>query len=376
MTEQHSGSPAACPHCGSDGTRVGRVTLKNLLRPESQDAIDGEPFYVCSAPGCDTVYFRPNDGRVFGRSDLTVRFGLKETEPPRTVCYCFDHTIEEIEGEIARSGRSTAIDRIKASMKRQGCRCEQTNPLGRCCLNSVQAAVSAALESAGRDTTAPDAAGFTDCCGPRAAAQKEALPGSRAGILATGGSVLAALLSSACCWLPLLLVAFGASAAGVAGFFEAYRLYFITGAVVLLGLGFYMVYFRKAPREPGSACATSRHKAGRLRPLMLWAATGLVGASIFFPNYVGRLLGSPTPANVEAGLEAAAYHIDGMTCQGCADTLGNALAKLSNVKGVEVDYENQSAVVRFLPDQPVPPRRVIEAVQAAGYSAKPAEATP
>lgn len=37
----------------------------------------------------------------------------------------------------------------------------------------------------------------------------------RTGLVAFGGSVLAALVASACCWLPLLLVTFGGSAAGV-----------------------------------------------------------------------------------------------------------------------------------------------------------------
>ena len=44
--------------------------------------------------------------------------------------------------------------------------------------------------------------------------------GQKVGLWATGGAVISAILSSACCWLPFLLIAFGASAAGVSGFFE------------------------------------------------------------------------------------------------------------------------------------------------------------
>jgi len=64
------------------------------------------------------------------------------------------------------------------------------------------------------------------------------------GRLAAGGAVLAAVLSSACCWLPLLLllVGSGASVASVSAFFEAWRWPLVGGAVVLLGIGFFLAY--------------------------------------------------------------------------------------------------------------------------------------
>ena len=61
---------------------------------------------------------------------------------------------------------------------------------------------------------------------------------------AATGSVLAAMASSACCWLPLVLMGVGLSAAGVGTFFERYRPYFLVVAVVLLGVWFYFNYFR------------------------------------------------------------------------------------------------------------------------------------
>ena len=177
---------------------------------------------------------------------------------------------------------------------------------------------------------------------------------------------MAAILSSACCWLPLVLIAFGASAVGVAGFFEAYRLYFIIGAGGLLTFGFYMVYFRKEKCEPGSSCATPNRKLRIFSQAILWTATVLVGTFVFFPNYVGFMLGSPTQAATTvdtAGLASAKFHIEGMTCEGCANILHVALTKLPDVKAAE-------------PDKPVPPERVFEAVTAAGYSATPASEVP
>jgi NAD(P)H-nitrite reductase large subunit len=70
------------------------------------------------------------------RGDLTVRVGIKERNGPRHVCYCFNHTIEEIEEEVRRSGTTTVLDDIKTRMK-TACWCETKSPQGSCCLASV-----------------------------------------------------------------------------------------------------------------------------------------------------------------------------------------------------------------------------------------------
>ncbi len=387
----------ACPTCGQKGQKVTRVTLESLLRPERRcdiGDIDENQYYVCATLRCDTVYFGARGGQTFRKPDLTVRFGLKETDAPRHVCYCFDHTIEEIHDEIQRTGESTVVESIKVDMKGPGCRCEYTNPLGACCLKTVQVAVADALRSLGNEEEAASAGAVdhsdccagngharkdeevtADCCATQSDASESIGVGSardRAGTLAASGSVVAAILSSACCWLPLVLIAFGASAAGVAGFFEAYRTYFIVGAVGLLGFGLYMVYFRREQCEPGSACAAPNRKLVRFNKVMLWTATALVGAFVMFPNYAGLVLGSPSQASATvdaAGLASAKYHIEGMTCEGCSGILHSALTELPGVKAAEVDFATKSAVVHYEPGKPVAPKRVIEVVKAAGYSA-------
>ena len=379
-----------CPQCGNHGRKVKRVTLKSLLHPERRSDISGEQYHVCLAPECETVYFGAGDA-AFGKSDLSVRFGLKETSSPRPVCYCFEHSIEEIHDEIRRTGQSTVLDSIKADMKGPGCRCEQTNPLGGCCLKSVQQVVEQGFKLAGREDTSArrGVGGHEDCCasdsgesGPTDEVREDCCRTEtgargvdathrRTGIFAASGSALAAILSSACCWLPLLLIAFGVSAAGVAGFFEAYRLYFIAGALVMLGIGFYTVYFRRETCAPDSACAAPNRRLRAFSRIMLWTATGLVGAFVFFPNYVGHLFAAP-PSGIalapDVRLATATFRIEGMTCEGCATGLRAALAKLPDVASVEVDYPTKTAVVRYSADSPNVENEVIEAVKVAGYA--------
>lgn len=147
-------STKVCPTCGKTGRQVDRVTLEHLVLPNRRGDIDDALHYVCATPRCETVYFVGRHAKTFRKSDLTVRFGQKEIDAPRPVCYCFDHTIEEIHDEIHRTGESTIADSIRAEMKGPGCRCEYTNPLGGCCLAAVQAAVADAFRSIGNERQA------------------------------------------------------------------------------------------------------------------------------------------------------------------------------------------------------------------------------
>jgi len=95
-------------------------------------------YYFCEAPDCDVVYFPLNsDEPSFRRSDLLVRVGLKETEDPVPVCYCFGFTRKDIWDEITQAGRSTIAELIKVEVRAGNCACEVKNPSGKCCLGNV-----------------------------------------------------------------------------------------------------------------------------------------------------------------------------------------------------------------------------------------------
>jgi mercuric ion transport protein len=104
----------------------------------------------------------------------------------------------------------------------------------------------------------------------------------RSGWLATGG-VLGAILASTCCIGPLLLVSLGVSGAWIGNLtaLEPYKAYFIAATLVLLGLGFRQVYFRRKPAcEEGSYCA--RPESSLITKTALWVAAilALLAATI------------------------------------------------------------------------------------------------
>jgi len=134
-----------CPACGSRGRRVPPVTIENLATPAVLATLeDTAGFAYCPATACDVVWFHPSGNIILGRADCRVPVGLKEATPPRPICYCFEHTIEEIESEIRDRG-ATDIPATIAAKCRQGLdRCEETNPQGSCCLGNINKVVKAA----------------------------------------------------------------------------------------------------------------------------------------------------------------------------------------------------------------------------------------
>ncbi len=148
-----------CPVCGGKGKGVKRVTIESLLTEEARLRVASpDNFRFCPTPTCDVAYFRPGNGERFVRQDVRVRIGLKETEPPRSVCYCFHHSVEEIEAEVAATGTSRIPDQI-ADKCRQGLdRCEETNPKGSCCLGDVRRAVNEAQGRRPEESSSSDAA--------------------------------------------------------------------------------------------------------------------------------------------------------------------------------------------------------------------------
>lgn len=382
MIPSNTSQQTHCSSCGTKRKKVGRITLESLLTPRAARRLGDAQYRFCDSLDCDTVYFA-EDGSTFSKADLTVRVGVKERTAPRHVCYCFDHTIEEINDEVARTGVSTVLDDIKTRMA-TACWCETKSPMGTCCLGTVSKYVKLAIAGQSQDVpSASDEEAIADCCafdssvdGPQLSMGKKRNGAQRAGVLATGGSVLTAVLSSACCWLPLLLLAFGTSAAGVSMFFERWRPYFAVVAIALLGLGFYFSYFRASSCKD-ECCSAMARRGQKLNRATLWVSTVVVMAFVLFPKYVGVLMdavsGDQRVASAAEGSAITeksatfAFDIGGMSCEACAVTLKAELKRIPGVVSVAVDYDTKSAVLSASDDTIIP--EVIEAAKKHGYSA-------
>jgi mercuric ion transport protein len=113
-------------------------------------------------------------------------------------------------------------------------------------------------------------------------------PSSGPSSLFAAGSVLAAIIASFCCILPIVFALTGFSILGASALFDGWRPYLLGLTFGLLGLGFYFAYRpRREACAPGTACrAGATNRAGRL---VLWLATAAVILFAAFPYYSGRV---------------------------------------------------------------------------------------
>jgi hypothetical protein len=126
---------------------VDTITLKALLRPDALARLQvGAAYRFCATSTCSIVYFAADTQSIYHKEDLEVRVGLKETQDPVPLCYCFGHTRASIEDEIARTGKSTATATITVHIKAGRCGCDVNNPSGTCCLGEVNKTVKELLK--------------------------------------------------------------------------------------------------------------------------------------------------------------------------------------------------------------------------------------
>jgi mercuric ion transport protein len=114
-------------------------------------------------------------------------------------------------------------------------------------------------------------------------------PRAGRGLLAALAAVGAAFLASLCCVGPLLFVTLGVGA-GLASTFAPLKPFFTLLAVVLLALGFYVVYGRRrAPAcAPDGSCTITRTRTRD--KALLWIATVAAVAFLTFQQWSVLLL--------------------------------------------------------------------------------------
>jgi len=72
---------------------------------------------------------------------LIIRVGIKETDAPIPLCYCFGYDRKAVHDDIRCNGKTDIQKIITQRVKAGECRCEETNPSGGCCLGNVSRAI-------------------------------------------------------------------------------------------------------------------------------------------------------------------------------------------------------------------------------------------
>jgi len=130
---------ALCQSCGEDGKKVDHLAIKSLLKEgKLHDFKPKSQYYYCKTSGCDTVYFTNEENTSFRTKDIKTEIALKNQNREGYVCFCFAHTVKEIEEKVIAKGESHISQNIVAECQLKKDACEVKNPRGKCCLSDVK----------------------------------------------------------------------------------------------------------------------------------------------------------------------------------------------------------------------------------------------
>jgi hypothetical protein len=129
-----------CPANGSTGSAVAAKTVKALLTTSALRRFEPGDYRFCADSACAVVYF-DGFGHCFETSDIRVPVSQKDPDGARLICYCFDESEASIRAEIAATGGSQAVERVRDHIAAGRCACDLRNPRGTCCLGDLHAAI-------------------------------------------------------------------------------------------------------------------------------------------------------------------------------------------------------------------------------------------
>ena len=111
--------------------------------------------------------------------------------------------------------------------------------------------------------------------------------------MVAAGGILGALAASSCCIVPLILFSLGIGGAWIGNLtaLAPYKPLFVAGTTVILGHGYYLVYW-KPKKDCADDAACARPIPNHFVKLSLWLATILVAVAFSFDYIAPLLLGA------------------------------------------------------------------------------------
>ena len=197
---------------------------------------------------------------------------------------------------------------------------------------------------------------------------------ARLGLLAALGAAVAA---SACCTVPLLLVALGVGGAwvGTLAALEPLRPLFVGLALAALAYAGYREWRAGRAVARGTDCDCDEEGVPpRTRRVLLGVGAVAALALVASPQLIHAASPPDAAARAAAGPVSTArvvLDVEGMTCASCHVTVRRALLGVAGVGAAEVSYEPPRAVVTYDPAR-VTVDDLTGATSDAGYPSRPA----
>jgi mercuric ion transport protein len=181
---------------------------------------------------------------------------------------------------------------------------------------------------------------------------------------ASKAGVVSALLASACCIGPLLLIAIGLGSG--AAFLGRYHWFFLIGGLAVLTWAWAKYLREKTVCDCEHTQMQGRR--GTMWTLLLATAVVLGFAGLNISRYV--FAGAPPSKEAQplAGATRAVFPVEGMSCATCEIAVRRALNRVPGVKAARVSVISKTAEVDYDPQQTTP-TALVAAINSTGYQA-------
>ena len=174
------------------------------------------------------------------------------------------------------------------------------------------------------------------------------------------GSVLTAFGASLCCTGPIILMELGVTSVGIFSFIEPLRPYLTIFALGILSYSFYSA-FRKQPE-----CCEADLQKQKTPKLTLFIMAPIIIGFLVFPNLIpAEDIPTIAPNNTDL---ISQWTVTGMTCQGCANGLQNAMNNIDGIIKCKVNYETRIMKCQINPKL-MTNEKLIGLVTKVGYTA-------
>lgn len=159
-------------------------------------------------------------------------------------------------------------------------------------------------------------------------------------------ALLVSIGASLCCTLPILATFFGFSLfAGASAFFESFRPYLLTGTFLLLGFSYYQMFKKPKQAEIDCECDDDTLRKNKTMKYLLHFVTLATLFFAFFPQIINSNSNDGFAASTVKVQKIAIMDIGGMTCEGCAIGVHNAVTSLEGVVKADVSLDTKIAIV-------------------------------
>ncbi len=132
------GTAGVCPVCGQKGKPVDLNTVRALTRRNFPNYGELTQGFICLNPEDKTVYYFNDLKITVNQKDVVTNVGFKSQSYIKTVCYCFQHTADNIIDDYIKNNISNIENDVRQKVKEKRCSCEVSNPKGKCCLGDIR----------------------------------------------------------------------------------------------------------------------------------------------------------------------------------------------------------------------------------------------